>query len=75
MGDGCRSSFVQRLLDHCLDCGPDLANSSNMGSNLSIIADLQSGHPTLDFHKNKVELLSIFEISRVLKPLSAVFLS
>ena len=72
MGDGCRSSLVQDLLELRLDCSSDLANSSDVGSDLSTLADLQSGHPNSVSRKHRVALLSMVESSRALKRLLAI---
>ena len=48
MSNGCRSSLVQELLALRLDCSSDSASSSLVCSDLSTLADLQSG-PQLHF--------------------------
>ena len=59
MGDGCRSSLVQQLLELRLDCSSDLASSSDVGTDLSTLADLQSGHPTSFSREHRIALSSM----------------
>ena len=73
MGDGCRNSLVQELLELRLDCSSGLANSSDVGSDLATPADLQSGHRTTVSSEHRVALMSIGETFCALKPLSALF--
>ena len=70
---GGHNSPVQELLELRLDCSPDLATSSNVGSDLPTLADLQSGHPSSNSLEHQIELLSVVKTSRALKPLSALF--
>ena len=73
MGDGCRCSPVQELLEFRLDCSSGLANFSDVGSDHSTPADLQSGHPISVSGENRIALLSMVEISCALKQLWALF--
>ena len=73
MGDECRSSVVQGLLELPSDCSSDLASSSNVVSDISTLADLQFGHPNSISYENKIALLSIVETSLMLKPLLGIF--
>ena len=59
VGDENRSSFVQGLLELRLDCSSGLANFSDMSSDYSTVADLQSGHRTSGFHEHKIALRSM----------------
>ena len=75
MGDGCHSSLVRELLELRLDGSYDLASSSDVGSDLSTPADLESSHLTSVSREHRIALSSIVETSRALKPLSALFQS
>ena len=70
---GGHNSPVQELLELRLDCSPDLASSSNVGTDLPTLSYLQSGHPTSNSLEHQIELLSVVKNSRSLKPLSALF--
>ena len=73
MGDGCRISLVQEFLEVRLGCSSDLASSSDVGSDHSTLADLQSGHPTSVSREHRIALSSMVETSRALNSLSALF--
>ena len=73
IGNGCRSSHVQELLELRSDCSSDSASSSDVGSNLSTPADLQSGHPTSISREHRIALSLMVETSHALKPLSELF--
>ena len=73
MGDGCRSSLVQELLEIRLDCSSGSASSSVVASDLSTLADLQSGHPTSVSREHRFALSPMVETSHAVKQLSAQF--
>ena len=55
-----------------LECSSGLAGSSDVGSDLSNIADLQYDHPASVSHEHRIALSSVIETSRALKPLSVL---
>ena len=72
-GGECRINLVQESLEHRLDYSSDLASSSDVGDDLSILAAPQSGHPISVFRVRRIALLSMVENSHALKQLSALF--
>ena len=73
MSDGYRSSLVQELVELRLDCSYDLVSSSNVGCDLSTLADLKFGQPITISREHRIALSSMVETSCALKPLSALF--
>ena len=72
-GGECRNNLVQESLEHRLDYSSDLASSSDVANDLSILAAPQSGHPISVFRVRRIALLSVVETSHALKQLSTLF--
>ena len=62
----CRSNLVQGLLEFWLDCSPDLAISSNVGSDLSNPSKHTIWSLNFSFHEEIFALFSMVETSRAL---------